>query len=232
MVSTPGLPEEIADLIDRTLRAAPVIALNRLLAEFEPTKDSFYVRPARVGAITKAIRSTPPDEFTRFHTPKGRTDFLWAALNHLAPMIDHEELLVAFGRRRGADRNSPSQLEGLWRGVGSRSSVELTPRVREVIARQASVDRGEVLVVHNHPAHDVKSFLRLLFGWKPLPSSQDREVALHYNVEATLRSLQDARGGTLRWYLVDEDRLSGFYLPSLERILSALRFLATNHQVA
>ncbi len=217
-------PFFVEDLIRRAVEAAPIIAAHRALAEFEPTKSKFRVRSGNVSAITKVLRSLGHDEVRLFPTPKGRTDFLWAAYNHLVKLTDHEELFVALGRRRGDGEHAPSSLEGVWRGVGGRDSVALSPQVQGMIERQILVENGEVIIVHNHPPFDVKSLYSFLFGWKPLPSSADREVALGHNLRAFFSALQNGRGGRLRWYLVDESKLAEFYLPSLERIMDLFGF--------
>ena len=170
-----GIAEQVDALIGRVMRAAPQLLPHRLLLEFEPVKESFRVRPASVGATTRVLRSTPPDAVSVFASAKGRDAFLLAASRYLCSMSDHEELIVAFGRRHGPNRNSPSRLEGVRRGVGGRSQVSLTPTITAIIDRYLATPQGQVLIVHNHPPNDVKGLLSLILGWWPLPSDQDRE---------------------------------------------------------
>jgi hypothetical protein len=110
----------------------------------------------------------------------------------------------------------------MWRGIGSRHAVALTPKVQHVIEQYAKMDRSEIVLVHNNPANDVKGLITLLCGWKPLPSSQDRELALQANVRAFMQMLRGIGGASIRCYLVDEGRLSEFYLPSLEQIIQVM----------
>ena len=213
----------IDDLIRRTVEALPTILTNGILSAFEPIKEKFVVRPGQVGAITRTIRSLEHNEIKRFASPKGRNDFLWSTTRYLEELGDHEEMLVAIGRRRGQDRTSPSMLEGVWKGIGDQHSVSFTPLITDLIGKQMGVDHGDIIVVHNHPRYDVKTLLSLFVGWRPLPSSQDREVAFRANLSAFANYLNRGQGAVFRWYLVDEGELLEFFLPSIERILNAIK---------
>ena len=214
---------DLAHFIERTIRAIPPIIAHRLLAQYEPTLNHFRVRPMNVAVIQRSLRSLAHDSFYRFPTPKARHDFLDAALRHLSPLRDHEELLVAFGKRQGLSRHAGSRLEGIWRGVGSRDHVDFTPAAQSIIDKYIStVRRGEVIVVHNHPPNDIKGLITLLAGWKPIPSTLDRKTALHYTLDALLNQLAGRSDTILRWYLVDAERLSEFFMPSLSQIVGVL----------
>lgn len=98
------------------------------VAALEPTKESFRTRPAQVAAITKTLRTLHHDEVRDFSSAKVRDDFLWATANYLEP-LEHEELIVGFGSRRGSSRSSGASLRRVHRVVGTRSSVALTPKL-------------------------------------------------------------------------------------------------------
>ena len=210
-------------LVGQAARLAPELAVQRALAEFEPTIEKVRIRPARVGWVTKALRATPHDGFALLPKSVGRENFLYAAWKHLVELDDHEELVVGLGRRHGPRSTSPSRIEGLWRGVGGRGSVSFTPLALQAIQNQAKVERGDILVVHNHPPHLLKSFLSGLFGgWKPMPSSGDRNTAFAHDLRA-LGALMKGQGNAgFRWYLVDEGRLAQFFMPSTERLVALL----------
>jgi hypothetical protein len=212
----------VQSLVDQAKAAIPELAAQGLVALFEPVKMSFPGHPAKSAAVTRAIRRTEPDGVTKFRTAKGREDFLWSALSYLSPIRGHEELLMAFGRSHGRDRSSPSRLEGVWRGVGDARSVRLTPRAEGIIRERLAMDRGQVILVHNHPPNLIKTIMAKTLGWRPIASETDRETALLRNLSTFLRDPTTGFGTALRWYLVDEGEMSEFYLPSLRRTLAAL----------
>lgn len=108
------------------------LAASRLVAEFDPVVDNIYYDPARVTAVLRRIRSAPAREEVILASPKGRWDFLEAARRHLAPLVEREELVVAFGTKGGRSHASRSHLTSVWRDVGAERSVLLAP---ELLAR-------------------------------------------------------------------------------------------------
>lgn len=201
--------------VETLLKAAVVAAL-------EPEKEWFTNRPAQVGAITKVLRTLRHDERKRFASPKGRDDFLWAALNYLAP-LPHEELLVAIGSRRGNRRSSGAALRSVHRTVGTRASVTPTPFVRALVDAELEREGAEVILVHNHPSNVVKSALQLVVDWRPVPSDADRNLARALLGQRLEHVLTAARPSSLKWYLVDEGRLGEFFLPAADELLAWLR---------
>jgi hypothetical protein len=204
------------NLLERLLAFAPDLVLHRTLAQFESAPFALRHRPENAARVTRAIGATSADAFARFKPAVGRNDFLVAALRHLSEIQEHEELLIAMGRRRGTDAAAPSALEGMWRGRGTRGQVGLAPEARDLIDKQVGVvPNAEMIFVHNHPRHDLKSLLAFLVGWKPLPSSRDRDTALAFNVRAALSTVSGVPSA-FRFYIVDEGELSEFFLPSVE----------------
>ncbi len=215
----------LSDLLERALQAAPMMIGNRIIAQFEPIPRSLSFREEHARAVRNAIDSVGHDGFATFSTPIGRNAFLVGTFDHLEAVEDREELIVGLGKRRGSSDESPTLLYGLWRGIGDRDEVGMTPLLRDTISKQAAaLDRSEVIFVHNHPAHDVKSLIRFLFGWTPLASSSDRDTALRMNTMAALKSMVGL-SNHYRFYLVDEGRLARFWLPPLEWFLVALQKL-------
>jgi hypothetical protein len=212
----------LADLLERAIEAAPMLLGNRIIAEFEPMPTSLAYRESHARVVKAGIRDAAHDELKAFPSTVGRNAFLAAAFEHLTEIDDHEELIVAFGKRRGTRDESPTMLSGLWRGIGRHDEVGITPLLRHTLETQAAYDRSEIIFVHNHPMHDVKSLVRFLFGWTPLASSPDRNVALRMNTIAALKSMAGFSNHH-RFYLVDEERLARFWLPSLEWFLEAFK---------
>lgn len=204
------------DLLGRAAAAIPFVAKHAVLAAFEPKPVTLKSRPANVAAVSRAILGLGHDEFVQMKSPKGRNDFLVAAQNHLRCLKEHEELLVAFGRRKGATRSAASRLTHLWRGKGTADRVDFTPALLHALENASRDEAGSVLLVHNHPKFDVKTLFSMIAGWTPLPSSTDRMVALHYNLNWIKNVLTGRGGATMRWYLVDEGHLAEFYLPPVE----------------
>jgi hypothetical protein len=210
------------DLIARAVAVAPMLLANRIVAQFEPMPAAIDYRTDHAYLVRSAISATGHDGFAAFPEPLGRNAFIVAALEHLAPIRDREELIVAFGKRRGSRDEAPSRLEGLWRGIGGRDEVSITPLLRDTVQKQSgAMDRSEIIFVHNHPEHDVKSLIRFLFGWTPLASSPDRDTALRMNLTASLRSML-GHANHFRFYLVDEGKLARFWLPSVETFMALL----------
>jgi hypothetical protein len=129
------------------------LAAHRLVAEFEPDKNRFRVRPAHVGAITKTLATLDHDQVTPFRTPKGRDTFLRAAYKHLDPISTHEELLVGFGKRRGPSRDAGASIKFVYRAVGERRRVSITERLIGLLETQLTKDRAEVILGHYVPRH-------------------------------------------------------------------------------
>lgn len=216
--------EYLVNLVHRAKTFAPIIAKNALLSAFEPRLEKLSIRPANVGAITRTIRDAGHDQFMELRQPKGRNDFLCAAYKHLRN-LDHEELFVALGRRRGSKRNAGSQLSHIWRGVGTKTEVEFTPAICHAIDNAMKQKRGSILIIHNHPPYDLKTMLSLILGWIPLPSPRDRAVASYYNLKSFVNRLKGTGSPALRWYLVDDGELAEFFLPPaeiFERILQEI----------
>ncbi len=195
----------------------PKVTMNRLFAEFEPVKQSLHVCPAKVGAITRGIHSTRPDGVTYFRAPKGRTDFLFAALRYLDAIDSHDELLVAFGARQSSPRNSPAILRGVWRGVGSRGSVALSPKVRAIIDRNLAIENSEVVFIDNHRARSIRSLVSTFIDWNALTSSRSREVTNHDTRHAWLQILLGS-ASSMRWYHVDGGQMTESYFPGMGQV--------------
>lgn len=214
-----------SEVLDRAIAAAPMLLANRVVAHFEPMPASLAYRTEHARLVRSAIDGLRHDGLAVFPETVGRNAFLAAAFEHLARIQDREELLVAFGTRRGERDESPSRLTGLWRGIGGRDQVGMTPLLRDTVAKHAGkVERSEILFVHNHPEHDVKSLVRFLLGWTPLASSPDRNLAAGMNLNAAMRSIFGPASHH-RFYLVDEGMLGRFWLPSVETFMAILRNL-------
>lgn len=195
------------------------IALNRLLAEFEPPPlRRVRLKRSNATAVTRAIRATSNDDFVRFASPKSRSAVLLGAFSYLARINEHEEAILALGRKHGTG----ARFDGLWRRAGDRAGVTLSERAIDVMEKHLAVANGEVLVIHNHPGADFKTWWRTLFGWRPLPSSADRDTALSYNLAAIRRLIAFGHTTRFRWYLVDEGQIAEFFLPSVEKSIAVL----------
>ncbi len=212
--------EEFDDILKRAqaygaaVQNAHRIVPHLLLAALEPKVVDFIVRSPRVGAVTRILRSSGHDEVRALKTPCSRHDLLWSSLRYLEHIDDHEELIVGFGRRIAQNEQAGIKIDGVWKGVGTRNHVSLTPLAIDIIKRHlTTIRRGAIVVIHNHPRNDIKSAFAELFDWRPVPSSGDRESAIRLNLAA-----QDSGDGVLRWYLVDEGEMAEFHLPPLERL--------------
>jgi hypothetical protein len=144
------------NLVEKLAAAAIDVGKAAAVAALEPRKTDFRIRSAQVGAITKTLRALGHDEVGAFASPKGRDDFLWATANYLE-LLDHEELIVAFGVRRGRPRAAGACLRRVHRSIGERDSVALTPRLLSLLETALRQDGAEILLIHNHPANPVKT---------------------------------------------------------------------------
>jgi hypothetical protein len=199
------------------------LAAHRLVAEFEPDKDSFRVRPGHVGAITKTLSRIDHDQVKSFRTPKGRDTFLWAARRHLDPIATHEELVVGFGMRRGPARSAAARIDFVYRAVGERTRVTVTEKLIALLETQLTKDRAEVILIHNHPVHPVHAVVRELVGdWKPLPSTSDRDIAMTLLASRVGHLLTSAWPSSFKFYLLDQGHMAEFLLPSPDPILDNL----------
>jgi hypothetical protein len=196
---------------------------HRVVAGLEPDKNKFRVRRGHVGAITRTLSRIDHDEVKPFASPKNRDDFLWAACRHLDPIDTHEELLVGFGTRRAPARNAGAQIKFVYRAVGEKARVAITPRLVSLLETQLTKDRAEVVLVHNHPGHPVRSFIRnMLEDSKPLPSGSDRDIATSLLQSRVGHLLASAWPSSFKFYLLDEGRMAEFLLPSPDGLLDAL----------
>lgn len=191
--------------------AAELLGLVALAAA-EKTKRAPRTQPAKVAAITKALRTIAHDEERAFASPKGRNDFLCAAASYLAP-LDHEELLVAFGTRRGRARNAGASLRSVHRTIGLRASVTPTAKLIARLEGELERDGAEVILVHNHPSNLVKTLIAASFAWIPIASTPDRALALALLRTRLFHVLTSPRPSSLKWYLVDEGQVEEFILP-------------------
>jgi hypothetical protein len=198
------------------------LAKAAAVSALEPVKDRFRVPPGQSGAITRTLRGTAHDETSEFARPKARDAFLLAAWRYLKP-LHHEELLVAVGTRRGQGRSAGARLVKVHRVAGSVDRVALTPKLRFLLDEYLDREGGEVVLVHNHPRNPLKSFINELVGWRPIPSAQDRDLALSFLQDRLEHCLMAHRPSSWKWYLVDEGQIAEFVLPTLDVIAALMR---------
>jgi hypothetical protein len=187
------------------------------LALLEPEKTVFRVRSGQTGAITRTLRRLRHDEFACFQKSKGRDDFLWSVTKYLAA-LDHEELIVGIGSRRGRTRSAGAALRYMHRTVGDRASVPITPQLEARLEKELTRDGAEVVLVHNHPPHLVKTLIGQALPWRPLASDADRLLAQRFLMSRIGHLLAAERPSSFKWFLVDEGRLSEFCLPPLDTL--------------
>jgi hypothetical protein len=194
---------------------------NAAVASLEPKSAPLRTDPAKVAAITKTVRGLDHDELRAFARAKGRHDFLWAAAKYLAP-LPHEELLVAFGSRRGASRNAGACLRQVHRTIGERDRVDFTPKLIALLDKTLEQDGAEVILIHNHPSALWKTFIGETIGWRPIASTQDRALATRLLETRLGHFFTSSRPSSLKWYLVDEGKIAEFLLPPAETLLGWL----------
>jgi len=205
-----GFPSAFKKLATDLLKGAAAAAL-------EPEKRGFRIRPGQVGAITRTLRAIGHDETREFSSPKGRDDFLWATANYLAP-LEHEELIVAIGSRRGSRRAAGACLRRVHRVVGQRDNVPVTPALSALLENELQRDGAEILLVHNHPRHLIKTAIGHVVGWRPLASDADRALAQRVLQGRVAHLLTSARPSSFKWYLVDERQIGEFVLPPFDTL--------------
>lgn len=211
--------------MDEFERLLSHLARGAFEAAFDPpVKEVFRVRPRHSGAITRVLNNLAHDELRRFRSPKSRDDFLLAALRYLEP-LPHEELITAVGTRRGSARNSGARLRCVHKTVGYRDRVPMTLNVATLLEAELARDGAEVLIVHNHPPRLLKSIIRHVVGWRPIPSTADRALMYWFLQSRVGHLLTSSRRSSFKWYLVDEGELGEFVLPPLDVIL---RWIATD----
>jgi len=88
------------------------------------------------------------------------------------------------------------------------------------------VERGEVLLVHNHPPSWHRLILGELLGIEPIPSLVDRETAGRRHADSLREFLTHHHDGFYRLYLIDEGAASEFILPPMDVILAKLEWLS------
>lgn len=217
----------LENLLVRAASEVPRIVKNQILTAFEPDAAEPKGRRGHVSATTRLLRATAHDEVRRFSSPKRAEDVLRAAQLHLSDLDDHEELIVAFGKRTSRG----PVFEGVWRGVGHAGGVSFTPLARDLVQKMVTTVHGAYFVViHNHPPNDLKTLLSLFLDWVPLPSSGDREVALRNDVATLRRFLQTGHDGSFKWYLVDESQIKEFFLPSVERFEQLFAYITSREK--
>jgi hypothetical protein len=164
------------------------------------------------------------DEAREFNGSVGRDDFLQAARNYLKN-LNHEELLVAVGSRRGNARNSGAALRRVHRTIGDRSHVAVTAKLRTLLNVELQREGAEIILIHNHPPNPLKMAIRRAIGWRPLPSDADRALAFNLFERRAQHFMTAQRPSSLKWFLVDEGRIGEFFLPPSDlvgRLLDSL----------
>jgi hypothetical protein len=140
---------------------------------------------------------------------------------HLAAIDTHEELLVGFGKRRGRARNAGARIEFVYRAVGDPSRVAVTRRLIALLETQLTRERAEVLLIHNHPRHWLKTVVRdLLDDRKPMPATSDRNVAIALLSSRIGHLLSSAGPSSFKFFLLDEGSMAEFLLPSPDGLLA------------
>jgi hypothetical protein len=79
---------------------------------------------------------------------------------------------------------------------------------------------AEILLIHNHTSHLVKSINGGQVDWRPMRSAADRALALRVLQPRIQHLLTVHRPSSFKWYLVDEGRVGQFLLPSFDTPLS------------
>lgn len=195
---------------------------NRLICELEPKVQPSILALEESKQVAERVCSARPGRLDTLRPARSREKILGACQIILSQLDDHEELIVAFGR--APDGAADATFDSFWRVVGERSSVGFSPALRREIKEHLKSEDRVVLVIHNHPNNPIKTALKSIFGgWVPIPSSTDRELAWAANMEVLRRICSGREGARFEWYLVDEGRISRFYMPSVER---TVRFLS------
>lgn len=201
------------------------VVVQRLLAEFEPRTAAMRFDSAQVGAIRRSLRRSRGNEIFFSSGAKARWDFLEAARRHLCSLRDREELLVAFGTKGGPSRRARSYLTSFMRSVGTERQVALEPQLLCRLMDVAKSANEEALIIHNHPPHWMRGIASALGLWRPTPSDQDRALMTAFETARAAAWFTHAGCGRLRWYLVDEEEISEFRLPTWGTIGAVLQRL-------
>src|SRR6266853_6173859 len=137
----------------------------------------------------------------------GRQAFLWGVANYLKG-LPHEELVIGFGVAGG----TRTRIMSVIKIRGEADSVAIPPDTSAVIHDFLNQDeRHTVIIVHNHPdGHPVLFLLGLVFGEDPLPSLVDRNCGLDALLKRFGSRMEGFAFGRIRFYLVQNDRISEF----------------------
>lgn len=216
-LKTIGIPSLIAEAAE-----------SHLIRELDPgPRPRRSVVAAKAAKLARRLRRAHHDEYFALPEPVGRDTFVEACRRVLGN-LDREVAIVGMGRRLGAARRRPSRITHAWVSVGGKDSVALTDRGRALVRAQVStVERGETLVVHNHPPAWWRIILAEIVGWEPLPSLLDREEAGRRHRDSLREFLQHYHDGFYRFYLVDQGEAEEFVLPPLETALRGLARLSS-----
>jgi len=197
------------------------VITNFFLSCFEPNPVCFSaVKEAEVARANKAIALASGEIAARFNGgPINRSSFLAACFDttYEEPI---EHLVVGYGNKY---RNT-TKVSSLHHVVGNEHSVQPTEKIiKTIFTQMTQVNRGEVLIFHNHP----KWFLNALLDNVPLASSTDRATArtLKFNWFQFLKGFLG--NGDVKFYVGENGYVKEFVLPPFDYLVDLYRKVTT-----
>ncbi len=203
------------------------VVTSKILTLFEPERETIpNVRIGQSRFISRKLAKSSDDLFIRFPQCYGRNTTLAGIWMFLEKDHKREYLVTAFGKRKGSGVDRPAQFDGLHISHGVEHEVKFSATCIDYFQKHiVEIDNAEVLVCHNHPRNFVSDLLSQLVDWSPLPSNKDRETMYQFKYRAILNWLASGSFHNIRFFLVENGRLREIQLPSVDRVVNALRGL-------
>lgn len=165
------------------------------------------------GAFSKKLRQANSSIIISLNKPIYRKAFLYGCATFYYYLNDQNEwLIIGFGEKSGAR----TKINSYYIQQGDVNGVEVPTSIIEYVSNLIKkMPNSDVIFIHNHPPKPLRLLKNFIAGEIPIASTQDRHFAWRNKLETVFGLL-----GKKRFYLIENDLVKEFYLPSLHDVIA------------
>ena len=187
---------------------------NLLVGALEKSALVFTQSERRKGGVfLRKLNNSKSDMIVTLNKPIYRRAFLYGCSTFYYYLsVPNEWLIVGLGETLG----KKTKINRFYMRQGTASGVNIPLSIIENISNLIETSpNSDVIFVHNHPSRPLRWLKNFILGNNPITSTHDRNYAWQHRIETVFGLL-----GKRRFYLIENDLVKEFYLPSLKDIAS------------
>lgn len=189
---------------------------NQFMGELENPTLIFTKSECRKGrAFSKKFNNSVSSKIIDLDKPIYRKAFLYGCYSFYCQLNDgYEWLIIGFGETLG----TKTRIDKFYMQKGGTSEVNIPSNITSSMIKTTS--NSDFIFVHNHPPKPVRLLKNFIIGDTPIASTKDRNIAWQHKLETVFGLL-----GKRRFYLIENNQVKEFYLPSLDSIMASIKRL-------